>query len=226
MNDFSGKVVVVTGAAGVLGGAVATEFASRGATLALVDIVDISARSASFVCDLTDAAACRELVGGIVRRLGRLDVLANVAGGFAMGETVHETTDATWQAMFDINVHTMLNMVRACVPQMLSQRSGRIVNIGARAGMRGAARMGAYCAAKSTVIRLTESLAEELKEHGINVNCVLPSIIDTPRNRTDMPDADFSKWVAPVELARAIAFLASDQCNAIHGAALPVEGLS
>ena len=166
------------------------------------------------------------LTSKIARLGGRFDVLANVAGGFAMGETVHETTDATWQAMFDINVHTMLNMVRACVPQMLSQRSGRIVNIGARAGMRGAARMGAYCAAKSTVIRLTESLAEELKEHGINVNCVLPSIIDTPRNRTDMPDADFSKWVAPVELARAIAFLASDQCNAIHGAALPVTGLS
>jgi NAD(P)-dependent dehydrogenase (short-subunit alcohol dehydrogenase family) len=226
MNDFAGKVVVVTGAAGILGGAVAAEFASRGATLALVDIADISARSASFVCDLTDRDACQDMVGGLVRRLGRLDVLANVAGGFAMGEAVHETSDATWQAMFDINVRTMLNMVRACVPQMLKQRSGRIVNIGARAGMRGGARMGAYCAAKSSVIRLTESLAEELKEHCINVNCVLPSIIDTPRNRAEMPDADFSRWVAPAELARAIAFLASDECGAIHGAALPVDGLS
>jgi NAD(P)-dependent dehydrogenase (short-subunit alcohol dehydrogenase family) len=226
MNDFGGKVVVVTGAAGVLGGAVAAEFASRGATLALVDIVDISGRSASFRCDLTDRDACDKLVGDIVRRLGRLDVLANVAGGFAMGEAVHETTDATWQAMFDINVRTLLNMVRASVPQMLKQRSGRVVNIGARAGLRGAARMAAYCAAKSSVIRLTESLAEELKEHGINVNCVLPSIIDTPRNRADMPDADFSRWVPPAELARAIAFLASDQCGAIHGAALPVDALS
>ena len=160
------------------------------------------------------------------RGFRRIDALANVAGGFTMGEAVHETTDATWKFMFDLNVHTMLNMVRATVPVMLAQHSGAIVNIGARAGLRGAGRMGAYCAAKSVVIRLTESLADELKGQGINVNCVLPSIIDTARNRSDMPDADFSRWVAPADLARTIAFLASDQAHAIHGAALPVEALS
>jgi NAD(P)-dependent dehydrogenase (short-subunit alcohol dehydrogenase family) len=226
MSDFTGTTVIVTGAAGILGSAVADAFAARGATLALVDVVAIDSDHASFVCDLTQAAACTQLLADIETRLGPVGVLANIAGGFTMGEAVHETTAATWQFMFDINVLTMLNMVRASVPRMLQQQHGRIVNIGARAGLKGSARMGAYCAAKSAVIRLTESLADELKEHGINVNCVLPSIIDTPRNRSDMPDADFSRWVAPGDLAHAIVYLASDSARAIHGVALPVEALS
>jgi len=225
-GDFDGKVVVITGAAGALGRAVAGEFASRGATLALVDIIDTIGPHLSLVGDLTDAAAAQKIVHDVVRKLGRIDVLANVAGGFTMGETVDETTDKTWNFMFDLNVKTMLNMVRATVPGMRAARSGKIVNIGARAGLKGAGRMGAYCASKAVEIRLTESLADELKGSGINVNCILPSVIDTARNRQDMPDADPSKWVAPADLARAIAFLASGAAHAIHGVALPVEALS
>ncbi len=225
-RDFDGKVVVITGAAGALGRAVAGEFAHRGATLALVDIVETQSPHLTLVGDLTDPEAAHTLAGTIRSKLGRIDVLANVAGGFSMGETVHETTEATWQYMFDLNVKTLLNMVRATVPMMLDAGSGKIVNVGARAGLKGAGRMGAYCASKSVVIRLTESLADELKGSGINVNCVLPSIIDTARNRQDMPDADHTLWVAPGDLARAIAFLASNAANAIHGAALPVEALS
>ncbi len=225
-GDFDGKVVVITGAAGALGKAVANEFASRGAKLALVDIVANSGPHLSLIGDLTDAKAAQTIVAEVTRQLGNIDVLANVAGGFTMGEAVHETTDKTWKFMFDLNVSTMLNMVRATVPSMLAARSGKIVNIGARAGLKGVGRMGAYCASKSVVIRLTESLADELKGSGINVNCILPSIIDTARNRDDMPDADHSMWVAPADLARAIAFLASDAAHAIHGVALPVEALS
>jgi NAD(P)-dependent dehydrogenase (short-subunit alcohol dehydrogenase family) len=226
MGDFDEQVVVITGAAGALGQAVAAEFANRGATLALVDIIAISGPHLSIVGDLTSAAAARDVVAKIVAKHGRIDALANVAGGFTMGETVHETTEKTWNFMFDLNVMTMLNMVRATVPGMLSNRRGKIVNVGARAGLKGAGRMGAYCASKSVVIRLTESLADELKGGGINVNCVLPSIIDTARNRADMPDADHALWVQPADLARAIAFLASDAARAIHGVALPVEALS
>jgi NAD(P)-dependent dehydrogenase (short-subunit alcohol dehydrogenase family) len=225
-RDFEGRVVVITGAAGALGRAVADEFAHQGATLALIDIIEISGPHFSVVGDLADAKAARDVVAKIVTKFGHIDALANVAGGFAMGETVAETTEKTWNFLFDLNVMTMLNMVRATVPTMLAQKRGKIVNIGARAGLRGAGRMGAYCASKSVVIRLTESLADELKGNGINVNCVLPSVIDTARNRQDMPDADYSKWVNPADLARAIAFLASDAANAIHGAALPVEALS
>jgi len=226
MDDFRGKVVIVTGAAGALGTAVANEFAARGAKLALIDIIAIAGPHLSHVGDLTDAKAAQTIVADIARKLGGIDVLANVAGGFTMGEAVHETTDTTWKFMFDLNVNTMLNMVRATVPTMLAARSGRIVNIGARAGLKGIGRMGAYCASKSVVIRLTESLADELKGSGINVNCILPSVIDTARNRQDMPDADHSLWVAPADLARAVAFLASDAAHAIHGVALPVEALS
>jgi len=225
-GDFDGKVVVITGAAGALGRAVANEFASRGAKLALVDIIDAAGPHLALVGDLTDAAAAQKIVADITRKLGRIDVLANVAGGFTMGETVAETTDKTWNFMFDLNVKTMLNMVRATVPTMLAGGGGKIVNIGARAGLKGAGRMGAYCASKAVVIRLTESLADELKGSHINVNCILPSVIDTARNRQDMPDADPAKWVSPADLARAIAFLASDAAHAIHGVALPVEALS
>ena len=225
-GDFDGRVVAITGAAGALGRAAADEFADRGAKLALIDIIAIEGPHFSLVGDLTNLASARDVVAKLVAKLGRIDALANVAGGFTMGETVHETTDKSWNFMFDLNVMTMLNMVRATVPTMLAQRRGKIVNIGARAGLRGTGRMGAYCASKAVVIRLTESLADELKGNGINVNCVLPSIIDTARNRQDMPDADYSKWVNPADLARAIAFLASDAAHAIHGAALPVEALS
>jgi len=191
-----------------------------------MDIVPIEGPHESFVCDLGDADACRKTVDRIHAAFGRIDVTANVAGGFTMGETVHETTDATWRHMMDLNAGTVLNMARAVVPHMIAAGAGRIVNVAARAGLRGAGRMAAYSASKSVVIRLTEALADELKGKGINVTCVLPSIIDTERNRTDMPDADPSRWVAPADLARVIAFLASDDARAIHGAALPVDGLS
>jgi NAD(P)-dependent dehydrogenase (short-subunit alcohol dehydrogenase family) len=154
---------------------------------------------------------------------GRMDVLCNIAGGFKMGEAVHETSDETWQLMFDLNVRTLLNAVRAVVPFMVGARSGKIVNVGAFAAREGAARMGAYIAAKSTVIRLTESMSAELRGSGINVNCVLPTTIDTPQNRRAMPDADPAKWVAPADLAKTMMFLASDDARAVHGAAVPVK---
>jgi NAD(P)-dependent dehydrogenase (short-subunit alcohol dehydrogenase family) len=176
-------------------------------------------------CDLTDAAQCQAVVAAVVAKLGTVDALINIAGGFAMGEAVHETTPETWDFLMGLNAHSVLNMARATVPVMLKAGHGRIVNIGAGAGQHGAARMGAYSASKSVVIRLTEAMAGELKTQGINVNCVLPSIIDTPRNRADMPDADFSTWVHPDALARVIGFLASDAAAPVHGAALPVTGL-
>jgi NAD(P)-dependent dehydrogenase (short-subunit alcohol dehydrogenase family) len=143
-----------------------------------------------------------------------------------MGPTVHESPASLWQSMFEINVHSLLNVVRTVVPAMLAQGHGKIVNIGAMGGVAGRPNMGAYSAAKSAVIRITESMAAELRDGGINVNCVLPSLIDTPPNRADMPNADFSRWVAPEALADVILFLASDKARAIHGAAIPVVGLS
>jgi NAD(P)-dependent dehydrogenase (short-subunit alcohol dehydrogenase family) len=233
--DFENQTVLVTGAAGNLGRAVATAFAERGGRLVLLDQRrDLLERTFGAETDrrrfaptdLLDQSQVTATVAAAAERFGRIDVLCNLAGGFRMGEPVHETSDASWSFLFDINTRTLLHTVRAVVPHMLLRGGGRIVNVGAFAAQRGVAQMGAYCAAKSTVIRLTEAMAAELRERGINVNCVLPTVIDTPENRAAMPDADPARWVAPGDLANAILFLASPAARAIHGAALPVTGLS
>ena len=233
--DFDGKTVLITGASGNLGRAVAQAFAGHGANRVLID------RSAQHlaqafgaetneqmlaVADLLDQAQVSAMVSKAVERFKRLDVLCNIAGGFRMGEPVHATSDATWQAMFDLNARTLLNVARAVVPRLLEAGGGAIVNVGAFAAQKGAAQMGAYTASKSVVIRLTEAMASELREKKINVNCVLPTVIDTPENRAAMPGADPARWVAPQDLANVIVFLASPAARAIHGAALPVTGLS
>jgi NAD(P)-dependent dehydrogenase (short-subunit alcohol dehydrogenase family) len=233
--SFENRTVIVTGAAGNLGRAVAAEFAGQGANLVLVDL-NRENLAKSFGAEdeqrlfaptnLLDQAQVDALARTAVERFGRIDVLCNLAGGFRMGETVHETSDKTWNFLFDLNTRTLLHAVRAVVPRMLAGGGGKIVNVGAFAAQKGTAGMGAYVASKSAVIRMTESMAAELREKNINVNCVLPTIIDTPENRAAMPGADPARWVAPQDLANVIAFLASDAARAIHGAAVPVTGLS
>ena len=222
MSDFTGKRVLVTGAAGVAGRAVASAFQAGGATVTGADIVEDDAPWRTIVADLIDPDGAR----GAVEQAGVIDILANIAGGFTMGDEITGTSDETWDFMMNLNARTALNMCRAAAPGMVENGGGKIVNIGARGGLRGAAAMGAYIASKSVVIRLTETLADELKHKGVNVNCILPSIIDTPRNRADMPKAKFDQWVSPEAIAGVVLFLASPAADAIHGAAIPVEGLS
>ena len=232
---FRNQTVLVTGAAGQLGLAVSRAFARQGANLVLLGRNQASLAAAwgatsetslLVAADLLDQEQVNEAVAQGVARFGRMDVLCNIAGGFTMGEPVHQTSEATWDLMHDLNVRTVLNMARAVVPRMLDGAGGKIINIAATAAQRGAPDMGAYCAAKSAVVRLTESMAAELRGQGINVNCVLPSILDTPANRLAMPTADPRRWVAPDDLAQVVLFLASPAAIAIHGAALPVTGLS
>ena len=228
-------VVMITGATGNLGRAVANAFARHNASLCLlvrelVDLEPLRREGAADVlacpADLMDAKTIEAAVATAVKRFGRIDVLCNIAGGFAMGEAVHEIDAKDWSHMMELNAGSVLRVSHAVVPQMLAQKSGRIVNIGAYSALSGKAQMGAYIASKSAVIRLTESMAAELRDQGINVNCILPSIIDTPENRASMPKADPRKWVAPEALADVILFLASPAARAIHGAAIPVVGLS
>jgi NAD(P)-dependent dehydrogenase (short-subunit alcohol dehydrogenase family) len=225
------RVVMITGAAGHLGRAVAQAFAEQDDTLVLVDreraaLVQAfqaeQPRRLFVALDLLQPAAVDRGVQEVLARVGAIDVLCNLAGGFSMGPDVHATPAAAWQRMQELNVHTLLHASAAVVPGMLARQRGCIVNVGANAAQRGAAAMGAYIAAKAQVQRITESMAAELRDRGIRVNCVMPSVLDTPVNRADMPDADFTRWVAPAQLAAVIAFLASDAASAIHGAALPV----
>lgn len=234
MNEKN-QVVLITGACGNLGQAVAARFREGGARLVLLDLdrqrlekcYGQETDQQRFAgADLLDRAEVAAAVKDAADRHGRIDVLCNIAGGFRMGHAVHETPDQDWNFLFDLNARSVLHAVHAVVPHMISAGSGKIVNVAANAALKGVANMGAYCASKDVVIRITESMAAELRERNINVNCVLPSIIDTPENRRDMPGADFARWVAPASLAKVIAFLSSDDARAIHGAAIPVVGLS
>jgi NAD(P)-dependent dehydrogenase (short-subunit alcohol dehydrogenase family) len=228
--SFSDRTVMLTGAAGNLGRSVAEAFARRGANLVLLDrragAQPEDERQLHLSVDLLDASSVQAAVGRAIERFGRIDVLCNLAGAFRMGSPVHETPAKDWDFLLDVNARTVLHTANAVVPHMLAAGGGRIVNVGAYAAQKGAANMGAYVASKSAVIRLTETMAAELRERNINVNCVLPTIIDTPENRAAMPGADPRRWVAPQDLAEVIVFLASDAARAIHGAALPVTGLS
>jgi NAD(P)-dependent dehydrogenase (short-subunit alcohol dehydrogenase family) len=228
------RTVIVTGAAGNLGKAVVKAFADEGANLVLVDkrerlekaFGSESPQRAFAPANLLEMAEATSVAQTALARFGRIDVLCNIAGGFRMGEAVHETSEENWDFLFDLNARTVLHTVRAVVPHMITAGGGKIVNIGAFAAQKGVAQMGAYTASKSTVIRMTEAMAAELRDKNINVNCVLPTIIDTPENRSAMPKADPAKWVAPGDLANVIVFLASDAARAVHGAAVPVTGLS
>lgn len=224
---FDKRIVMVTGAAGHLGRAVAKAFDQLGASLVLLDIKEGEPGSHLFLqADLRDAQSVQRAVDQALARFARIDVLCNIAGAFRMGSAVHETKDADWDFLFNVNAKSVLNTSRAVVPAMIRSGGGKIVNVGAYAALKGAAAMGAYVASKSAVIRITETMAAELREKNINVNCVLPTIIDTPDNRAAMPQADPRRWVALADLANVIVFLASDAAHAIHGAAIPVPGLS
>jgi NAD(P)-dependent dehydrogenase (short-subunit alcohol dehydrogenase family) len=224
---FDQRTVMVTGAAGHLGRVVANAFDQLGANLVLLDAREEKLGSHLFLkTDLRDAGSVQRAADQALERFGRIDVLCNIAGAFRMGSPVHETKDADWDFLFDVNAKSVLHTSRAVVPAMLKAGGGKIINIGAYAAQKGAAGMGAYVASKSAVIRITESMAAELRDKNINVNCVLPTIIDTPDNRAAMPKADPRRWVATQDLAAVIVFLASDAARAIHGAAIPVTGLS
>jgi len=237
MQSLAGRVAVVTGAAGNLGRAVAQAFVAHGASVALVDRDETAlaaaqselpagSASAIFAADLLKPDAVAELAGRIVEHFGRVDILANIAGGFTMGPPLHETSDHVWDFMLDINARSVFHSCRALVPALLQHAGGRIINVSARAATEGKAHMVPYCASKAAVITLTEGLAAELKDAGINVNCVLPGTLDTPQNRAAMPDQDFSRWVPPAALADVILFLASDASRCVTGAAIPVYGRS
>jgi NAD(P)-dependent dehydrogenase (short-subunit alcohol dehydrogenase family) len=237
MSEFEETVIVITGAAGNLGRAVAVAFAAEGAHLALLDrnvegiektIAECrgQASAKAFATDLIEAAAVNATIDAVLETFGRIDVLANIAGGFTMGPLIQDTQDRDWDFMMNLNARTVFNTCRQVIPAMLQNGGGRIVNVSARAAEQGKGRMGPYCASKAAVLTLTESLAAENRFDNITVNCILPGTIDTPQNRESMPDADFSKWVPPSALADVIKFLASKAARCVTGAAIPVYGQS
>ena len=230
MSIFTDRVTVVTGAAGVLGQATIRRFEECGATTVAVDcdakrLEDLPS-SAVHACNLTNESSVHETFNAIHQQQGRIDILANIAGGFAMGPRVEATTLDDWIDMFQINAVTAWLACKYALPIMREADFGRIINVGARAVRKPGARMAPYCVSKAAVVTLTEVLALECAETGITANCILPGTIDTPRNRSDMPNADHSKWVPPEDLAAAIIHLANPSSRSINGAIVPVYGRS
>ena len=223
---MSGRSIIVTGGFGVLGRAVADAFAGQGDRVARVDFVsDAPAALPGGMdiggVDLTDSGAAAKVVADVAAGIGPVSVLVNVAGGFTW-QTLSDGGGETWARMFAMNALTCVNMTKAAIPSLQAAGHGRIVNIGAGGAIVAAAGMGAYAASKQAVHKLTESLAAELSGQDVTVNAILPSIIDTPTNRADMPDADFSAWVQPSAIADVILFLASPAARGISGALIPV----
>jgi len=218
------KTIVITGAAGALGREVTRVAQSLGANVVLLDLAIPGSfeGQTTYSLDLTDAQA----VKNTLTEVEHIDGVINIAGGFDMGPTLYELAPADWDKMFTLNVTTARNVIAAAVPAMLKEGKGAIVNVGAYGALAGTANMSAYCASKSVVMNMTQSLSEEVKHQGINVNAVLPSIIDTPANRAAMPDATFEDWVTPEQLANVMCFLVSDAASGVHGALIPVRGLS
>ena len=218
--------IIVTGGFGVLGQAVAEAFANRGDKVARIDFAQEAASPVAGALDiggvnLTDVDATQSALDKVAAAHGGIDVLVNVAGGFTW-ETLEQGTLDSWAKMQAMNLMTNATITKLALPALKAANRGHIVNIGAGAALKAGMGMGAYSASKSGVHRLTEALAEELAGTSVTVNAVLPSIIDTPANRRDMPDADVSQWVKPEAIADVILFLASPAARAVTGALVPV----
>ena len=235
MGQFTGKTALITGASGNLGEETARRMAADGASLVLLgrNSAALEALSETLpgshmvaALDLLDRDAVAAAVARAESRFAAIDCLIALAGGFDMGKSVDEAPLQDWQRMQELNLGTFLSALAAVTPGMKQRGHGKIIAVGASAALKGGAGMGPYVAAKSAVMRATESASAELKQNNINVNAVLPSVLDTPENRKAMPKADPEKWVRLDKLAAVIAFLASADSDAIHGALIPVTGKS
>jgi len=235
--DFEGKVVLITGGTGSLGREVCLAFLKSNAIAAITHVTDkeipklesalgdLMKKVILLKADIGDEQQVKNLVSDVVKKYGRIDILINVVGGYIGGKKVTEMTEKEWDLMMNLNLKTAFLISKHVVEQMVRQGSGKVVHIAARLGLKGIGGNSAYGASKSGLIRLVESLSDEVKDKNINVNCIMPSIIDTDANRKDMPNADFSKWVKPSEIVQVMLFLASEDSRQIHGAAIPVYGL-
>jgi NAD(P)-dependent dehydrogenase (short-subunit alcohol dehydrogenase family) len=233
--DFSGKVVLITGGTGALGRAVAQAFGTSNATTVVTYIIDeeredvkskIKTIAELVKADITKEDQAKKLVSHVIKTYDRIDVLVNVVGGYLGGKTVAELDETEWDKMMSMNLKSAFLISKHVIPLMVAAKHGKIVHISSRTGLKSDGYDSAYSASKSGLIRLVESISEEVKEHNINVNCILPSTIDTEANRNAMPNSDFSKWVKTEDLANLVLFLCSDEAKVINGAAIPAYGLA
>ncbi len=232
----SNRNVLITGGTGFLGSAVTKAFLSLGDTVAVTYLFDDEVNrfkqhnpdltdDVTFLyANVTEESAVQTTIDTCINKFGHLDILVNIVGGFVGGIDTVELEEDKWDFMMNLNLKSVFLCCRAVIPHMTGQGNGKIVNVSARAGLKGEAGLSAYCVSKGGVRTLTESLAAEVMDSGINVNCIMPSIMDTPMNRDAMPDEDHTRWVKPDDVAKVICFLTSNDATIINGAAIPVYG--
>ena len=234
-HDFSGKVVLITGGTGALGRAVAQAFGTSNAITVVTYIIDeemkdvktkIKTIAELVKADITKEDQAKNLVSHVIETYDRVDILVNVVGGYLGGKSVAELDETEWDKMMSMNLKSAFLISKHVIPLMVSAKHGKIVHISSKTGLKSDGYDSAYSASKSGLIRLVESISEEVKEDNINVNCILPSTIDTEANRNAMPNSDFSKWVKTEDLANLVLFLCSDEAKLINGAAIPAYGLA
>jgi NAD(P)-dependent dehydrogenase (short-subunit alcohol dehydrogenase family) len=226
---MKGKVVLVTGANGGLGSFVTQAFLDAGATVVgtsrTIHPSDFKNPAfAAIPAEILSPEGARVLIDQVVARFGRIDVLAHTVGAFAGGQSIADTDDATFHKMFDLNVNSAFYLLRAAIPTMRKTGDGRIVAIGSRAAMDPGPHVGAYSASKAALVSLIRTVAAENKDAGITANVILPGTMDTPANRTAIPNADISKWVQPASVASLVVWLAGEAGKDVNGAVVPVYG--
>ena len=228
--------VLITGGTGILGSAVTKAYLTQGATVAVTylfeeevdrfkqDNPELSEDVTFLFADVTVEAEVQKTVAEFISKFGSLDVLVNIVGGFIGGIPAADLEEDRWDFMMNLNLKSVFLCCKTAIPHMTARGYGKIINVSARAGLKGEAGLSAYCVSKGGVRTLTESLAAEVMDSGVNVNAIMPSIMDTPTNRESMPDEDHDRWVAPADVAKVICFLTSDDASIINGAAIPVYG--
>ena len=228
--------ILITGGTGILGSAVTKAYLEKDDNVAVTylfdDEVERFKQYNPEICDdvtflfanVTEEEEVQKTIETFLNQFGHLDVLVNIVGGFVGGIPAAELEEDRWDFMMNLNLKSVFLCCKAVIPHMTERGSGKIVNVSARAGLKGEAGLSAYCVSKGGVRTLTEALAAEVMDSGINVNCIMPSIMYTPMNREAMPDEDHSRWVKTEDVAKVISFLTSDDASIINGAAIPVYG--
>jgi NAD(P)-dependent dehydrogenase (short-subunit alcohol dehydrogenase family) len=233
--DYTNKIVLLTGGTGALGRAITAAFIASDAKVVSSYVIDreieqLKKESKAVVelikTDVTKEEEIEKLVLSVISKYGRIDVLVNVVGGYLGGKSVSELDEKEWDLMMTVNLKSAFLISKHVIPQMVSSKYGKIMHVSSRTGLKSSGYDSAYAASKSGLIRLVESLSEEVKDSNINVNCIMPSTIDTEANRRAMPTADHSKWVKLQDLANVVLFLCSDEANVITGAAIPTYGVA
>ena len=225
---LEGRVVVITGAKGGLGTTVTEAFLAAGATVVgisrSIKQTDFTHKNFTAVqADFSSGAAVSQAAGEIATRFGRVDALVHVMGGFA-GGTVAETDDETWRRMLDLNLNSGFYAARAFIPYLCKAGSGRVIVVGSKAAESPHAGLAAYVTSKAALVMLVRTIAAENADAGVTANVVMPGTMDTPGNRSAMPNADFSKWVPPTDVANLILWLAGEQAGNVNGAVIPISG--